>query len=113
MTQFPDPSAVMEFREDAAIRYFPPGQVSCQARLQDICNSVRWVMWRGGDSKIAKFIVLVKMLKTEKQCGVHCRSFLGSRPAAGTYVEMGIQPTTSNQQKSHPKCSLAASFESH
>lgn len=63
MTQFQDPSVVIKFRENTAIRYFSPGQVSCHIRLLDNCNSVCWVMWRGGDSKIATFIVLEKMHK--------------------------------------------------
>lgn len=40
MTQFQDPSAVIKFIEDTAIRYFFPGQVSCHTRLGQLQFSV-------------------------------------------------------------------------
>lgn len=98
-----------EFREEAAI----PGPVSCGARLQDSCSSVCWVMWRGGDAKVAHFILLVKMCQADKERGMHCRCSLGSGPAAGPYVEVGIPQTSTKQNKSHPEGSQVTSLESH
>lgn len=41
MTQFQDPSAVIRFREDTAVRYLSPGQVSCHTfgQLQKCAGS--------------------------------------------------------------------------
>lgn len=39
--------------------------------------------------------------------------FLGSGPAAGPYMEMEIERTTTSQHTSHPKGSQEASFESY
>lgn len=69
MTQFQDPSAVIKFREDTAIRYFSPGQVSCHTRLLDNCNSVCWVMWREETPKLPLLLSWRRCIKqkTNKQ----------------------------------------------